>query len=256
MLPPLSSDRSLPPIVALCGPAGVGKTTVARALARLAPTIQVDMWPPTDPTLRIGDVVHAQPGRLPTEGVVVPLAHPLKQMLRVLGVPEPHLTGTLAEKEQPLDLLCGRTARWAMQSLGTEWGRECIHPELWLRAWEQHARNASSNYPHSLVIVDDVRFDNEADYLRKLGAVVLRLSRSGVHEPEGPSHASERGVTRYHGSLALGLASNGELHNATMLLEAVLHADLRLRPDDSPLRRLLKTPAPQTGTSILDAVHR
>ena len=47
-----------------------------------------------------------------------PFAGPLKNMLRVLGLSETHLDGSM--KEENSDLLCGRSPRYAMQTLGTE----------------------------------------------------------------------------------------------------------------------------------------
>jgi hypothetical protein len=42
------------------------------------------------------------------------------------------------------------------------------------------------------VVVDDVRFDNEADLIRRLGGVVLGLERDNVLAID---HKSENGVT-------------------------------------------------------------
>lgn len=241
----------LPPIVALSGPAGVGKSTVARALARLAPTIDLSFVPdratPCDSPLGARPVPSTVPRRahLPTEGTVVSLAAPLKAMLRALGVPEECLTGSLADKERPLDVLCGRSARHAMQTLGTEWGCETMHANLWLRTWQEQAVRACTDHPYSLIVVDDVRFENEAAYLRELGAVVVRLFRGSIGY-EG-SHASEAGAVTYHAGVELDAherrdsPADCDRRNAQAVLEAVasVHARRAARGESSALLHLL-----------------
>lgn len=143
------------PLIGLAGPAGAGKSTVAAILKR-----------------RYG-------------ARVVPFAQPLKRMLRSLGVPHASLYG--ADKERPLDVLCGRSARHAMQTLGTQWGRECIDANLWLVAW---AAAVNALPAGSIVIADDLRFPNEAALIKASGGLVLRVARPGL-VPIAGSHASE-----------------------------------------------------------------
>lgn len=107
------------------------------------------------------------------------LAGPLKNMLRSLGLTEEHIEGSL--KEKPCDLLGGQTPRYAMQTLGMEWGRDLIHKSLWHISWV-------NSKPDSDLVVDDLRFPNDYDFLKSLGATVVKVERPGV---ERGSHASE-----------------------------------------------------------------
>lgn len=118
------------------------------------------------------------------------MAGPLKDMLRVLGLGDAELEGEL--KERPCALLGGATPRWAMQSLGTEWGRNMISPTIWSDAW---ARRASSG----LVVCDDVRFLNEAALVASLGGVIIRVIRAGmVNSVIHQSESEQAGIAALH----------------------------------------------------------
>jgi len=108
-------------------------------------------------------------------------ADPLKDMMRALGLTERHIEGDL--KEQPCPLLAGKTPRYAMQTIGTEWGRGIIHPDLWVGAWEARAAN------DNLVVAEDVRFPNEEAAIRRLGGWVIGVERPG--REVGSGHPSE-----------------------------------------------------------------
>jgi hypothetical protein len=115
----------------------------------------------------------------------VKFAGPLKDMLRALGLREREIEGDL--KEVPCMLLGGRTPRHAMITLGTEWGRDMIHPDLWTRLALFKAESILNRGVS--VVIDDLRFINEYEALKAAGGTVLRISRPGV----GPlsSHLSE-----------------------------------------------------------------
>lgn len=120
----------------------------------------------------------------------VRFAGPLKSMLRALGCSEAEVDGDL--KEQPSELLCGKTPREAMQTLGTEWGRDKISPYIWVSAW----RAAVQSKP--FVVVDDMRFPNEAVAVRSLGGKIWRVDRPGLVMG---AHASETQALPYDATL-------------------------------------------------------
>lgn len=99
-------------------------------------------------------------------------ADPLKRMLLTFGLTDEQLFGS--EKEIPdFELLHGKTPRHAMQTLGTEWGRELISPDIWAEAWK---RLPDVEQP-TLLVVEDVRFDNEIAAIRQCGGLVLGIER-------------------------------------------------------------------------------
>ncbi len=107
-------------------------------------------------------------------------AAPLRELTcRVLGMTPAELEEC---KETPIPWLADTTPRTMMQTLGTEWGRDMVHPELWVRS-------LFARHQHGCII-SDVRFPNEARAIRQRGGVVVRLQRPGTGA--GDAHASER----------------------------------------------------------------
>jgi hypothetical protein len=118
----------------------------------------------------------------------VRLADALKNMLMTMGLTREQVDGS--EKEVPCDLLCGKTPRWAMQSLGSEWGRTCIGADVWANATQKTIEWLLAQ--GGRVVVDDVRFQNEADMVNRLGGGLYRVRRPEVEKPvDENTHASE-----------------------------------------------------------------
>lgn len=165
----------LPNLLALCGAAGAGKSTIAAELA-------------------------AQHGY-----TVVKFAAPLKAMLRALGLTDDEIEGHL--KEQPSELLGGATPRHAMQTLGTEWGRQLIHADLWVGAWARTVQCVHA--AGGRVVVDDCRFANELATVLKLGGVAVRLARAGAGI--AGAHSSENGLDNVELPTVANDAAPGEV---------------------------------------------
>jgi hypothetical protein len=74
-----------------------------------------------------------------------------------------------------------------MQTLGTEWGRQMIGEDLWLRAMATHLDECASE--NDRIVISDVRFANEAEFIRSRGTL-WHLIRPGYGLA---GHASESG---------------------------------------------------------------
>jgi hypothetical protein len=112
-------------------------------------------------------------------------ADPLKAMLRAAGLSDEEVEGS--RKEMPCDLLCGRSPRHAMQTLGTEWGRNLIHRDLWISLWRRRVDGALAR--GRCVVVEDLRFENEERLVRALGGTVWRVDRPGSTPDQHVSEA-------------------------------------------------------------------
>ncbi|SFI31029.1 deoxynucleotide monophosphate kinase [Nitrosomonas sp. Nm34] len=93
-----------------------------------------------------------------------------------------------ALKEKPHDDLLGRSPREVMQSFGTEWGRKLIHPDIWVK----RVKNLIGHYPR--LVLSDVRFDNEAQMIKRKGGVIWHIERKNNPFVVNTGHESEHGI--------------------------------------------------------------
>lgn len=77
----------------------------------------------------------------------------------------------------------GVSWRWICQSLGTEWGRRLINPDIWLKTTEVQMLGGEN------FICDDTRFLNEANFYKELGFIMVKVVKPDV--PIVRNHASE-----------------------------------------------------------------
>lgn len=126
-------------------------------------------------------------------------AHTLKRMLAsMLMVPLEKMEDN-DWRETPLPDI-GKTPRELMLSLGTEWGRGMVHPDLWVLM--EKRGSWASNLSGSLYT--DVRFDNEAEWIRSEGGVIIEVVRFDQDGSDGPQHRSEAGISPRYISRTVG----------------------------------------------------
>jgi hypothetical protein len=74
--------------------------------------------------------------------------------------------------------------RLALQMMGTEAGRDVFHPDIWIHSLERKMEM----YPN--VVIADVRFPNEIDFIQSKGGFVVRVKRGPDPEWYDLAHAA------------------------------------------------------------------
>lgn len=136
-------------------------------------------------------VLHAQ------GWAVEPFAAPLKAMAAALldaaGYGPAEVERLLATgKQEELGYLAGApTARRLLQTLGTAWGRELIHPRLWIELWEDRVRRHAA--AGQGVVCDDLRTPEEMAAVRALGGQVWLIERpdGAIDDAATVAHSTE-----------------------------------------------------------------
>lgn len=188
-------------LIGVTGPAGSGKDTVVEVSRRMLRAF--------DRPMRI----HA-------------FAAPLKMFVQdVFDFEDEDLYGPSAARERFGGAFAerGPTARKALQTLGTEWGR-ALHPDVWIKYLERKLANEPES---SIVLISDLRFGNEAEWILSNGGYVwsvdasrrLKLGRKR-RKKFVIEHASEHGVDSAHVSKVID--NNGTFRQLRFnVLEAV-----------------------------------
>jgi|APLak6261659701_1056019.scaffolds.fasta_scaffold00028_10 hypothetical protein len=67
---------------------------------------------------------------------------------------------------------CRNSYRHILQTLGTEWGRKLLCHDIWIKLMSKRL-----DYDHENIVIDDVRFQNEAEMIRDRGGLIIYISR-------------------------------------------------------------------------------
>lgn len=155
-------------------------------------------------------------------------ADPIRAMIRELLLVadiDPARMDDRNLKELPIYQLSsdGKPVSYRMlaQTLGTEWARG-IQPDFWLRIAQSYMDGIRSmtfgDMPR--FVVSDVRFQNEADWVRAQGGTIWRVDRPGVAPVR--AHASEAEVAQIaHDGV---IVNAGSIHDLRLMVLRVLRS--------------------------------
>jgi cytidylate kinase len=90
------------------------------------------------------------------------------------------------------------TIRKALQTLGTEWGRELIDEDIWAKTLINKVRQIDEEYGHVNICISDLRFINEVRVLKQYeedtGNIVKIVGIRRHSEQPQTFHASEMDI--------------------------------------------------------------
>lgn len=109
----------------------------------------------------------------------VHMGQPIKDMLVNLGLSHEELHGAGAVRSAPSQRLSGRSPRYAMQTLGTDWGRRMMSPDIWADALDRRLEHLTAEGAEKIVI-DDLRFPEDFAVVVRRNGVIARVVRPGV----------------------------------------------------------------------------
>lgn len=133
-------------------------------------------------------------------------ANPIKDAAEVLFglAPEHFVDRGLKEAVVPW---LGKSPRQIAQLLGTEFGRHHFGDDIWIKvakqrfgAWREEVLEQTF-FPACGFVITDVRFENEAAWIRSEGGVIWHIRRPGVAPVA--AHSSENGIVVDQGDVVI-----------------------------------------------------
>lgn len=141
-------------------------------------------------------------------------ADPLRQMLQVLPMPSEY------REDKKLETIpeYGKSYTELMQTLGTQWGREMVHDQLWINVAMQRVK-LFEGLGYNNVVITDVRYENEARMIHDMGGGIIHLM--GNRGVVANDHSSESTLPPQY--LDYVMVNNGTIedlkHEAFRLME-------------------------------------
>lgn len=132
-------------------------------------------------------------------------ADPLYEMARVIDPAFSTAMSHEAKMAYVLDDPKYGTRRNFLERLGTDFMRNMIHPDTWIDHLENRLRNYYAASPFGTAIITDVRAENEAELVRKMGGVIVHLEPDWLGGEMETQHAITARLKTHHTDYTLPL---------------------------------------------------
>lgn len=116
-----------------------------------------------------------------------------------------------ANKHIPIPDMSNKTYVELMISLGTDWGRIHVGEDVWLDQTKAEIEKLIKDD----IVIDDLRFPNEYEYLTSVNAVICRIIRPGLKLAQDGKLSKVKPHYIIH--------NNGTLNTYLLAVEALLH---------------------------------
>jgi hypothetical protein len=148
-------------------------------------------------------------------------AKPIKEACKILfGFTQEQLEDRVLK--ETIDPFWGFTPRKTMQLLGTEFGRDMLRKDIWIRRAEfEIQKNKEQGYG---TIITDVRFQNEADWLREQpDSMLIYLKVPNLVRDEKYQHASEAGISEAESDVVIFNDKSLGINNLHAKIDAIFN---------------------------------
>lgn len=119
---------------------------------------------------------------------ITSFAKPIKKiMIKCLGFTKKQVYDQ--KKKEKIDRFWEISPRKLMQLIGTEMFRKIFRDDIWIKVFDKKFRKSKNKF----FIIPDVRFDNEAEAIKRNGGVIIKIERKHDNVV-GKDHESEKGI--------------------------------------------------------------
>jgi len=123
-------------------------------------------------------------------------AEPLKEICRILfDFTDEQLHG---DKKEEIDEYWKVTPRKVLQFIGTDLLRDQlsnIMPDIGNNIWLEIMKKKILKNPNQKIVIADLRFNNEIEFIKELGGIIIRINRTNNNND---NHESEKLINTFN----------------------------------------------------------